>query len=50
VVFQTSDCNAGWDGNLGGKPQTTGAFVWICTYQFENAPIQNEKGQMMLVR
>jgi gliding motility-associated-like protein len=50
VVFQTSDCNAGWDGNLGGKPQSTGAFVWICTYQFEDGPVQNEKGKMVLVR
>lgn len=50
IVFQSSDWNAGWDGNLGGKPQNTGAYVWTCSYQFEGAPIQKESGTMMLVR
>jgi hypothetical protein len=35
---------------LGGKPQSAGAFVWICAGQFEDAPVQNEKGQMILVQ
>ncbi|NII29782.1 gliding motility-associated C-terminal domain-containing protein [Pseudoflavitalea sp. X16] len=50
IIFQSSDWNAGWDGNLAGQPQNTGAYVWRCTYQFEGAPIQQEKGTVMLVR
>jgi gliding motility-associated-like protein len=50
IVFQTSDWNTGWDGNLAGKPQSSGAYVWTCTYQFEGAPTQKEKGTVLLVR
>jgi gliding motility-associated-like protein len=50
VIFQSADWNMGWDGNVAGKPQNTGAFVWACTYQFEGSPVQHEKGTVMLVR
>jgi gliding motility-associated-like protein len=50
IVFQSSDWNAGWDGNLAGKPQDTGGYVWTCNYQFEGSSVQQEKGTVMLVR
>jgi gliding motility-associated-like protein len=50
VVFQSVDWNTGWDGNLAGKPQNAGGYVWTCTYQFEGAPVQQEKGMVILVR
>ncbi|MCS3802263.1 gliding motility-associated C-terminal domain-containing protein [Niastella sp. OAS944] len=50
IVFQSVDLNTGWDGNLAGKPQNSGGYVWKCTYQFEGAPVQHEKGMVILVR
>lgn len=50
IVFETSDISKGWDGNLQGRAQDTGSFVWVCEYQLSNQPIQTAKGMVNLIR
>ena len=50
VVFSTTDYRKGWDGYLGGLLQNTGAFVWLCQYQFSGEEKKMEKGSLMLIR
>jgi gliding motility-associated-like protein len=32
LVFTTANSSAGWDGQLGGKPQPLGTYVWMIDY------------------
>jgi gliding motility-associated-like protein len=49
-VFQTEDVHRGWDGKVGGLPQRSDVFVWICTYQLEGEKQRLEKGTATLIR
>jgi hypothetical protein len=46
----STQLNKGWDGNLSGKKQESGVFVWICTFQLEGETPRTEKGTVMLIR
>lgn len=50
VVFKSSDYRKGWNGMLGYMLQNTGAFVWLCQYQFSGEEKKMEKGTVMLIR
>jgi gliding motility-associated-like protein len=50
VVFESRTINEGWDGNVAGKQQDNGTFVWMCTYQFEGEEVRVEKGSVIVVR
>ncbi len=50
LIFQTADLSKGWDGTYKGVNQDGNAFVWMCTYQFENESAQNQKGTFILIR
>jgi hypothetical protein len=50
VVFQTSEMQNGWDGKIGGLPQQTSTFVWVCSYQLEGGEVKQEKGTVTLIR
>ena len=50
LVFQSEDVNKGWDGTIKQMSQDGNTFIWVCTYQFENEPIQTEKGTFILIR
>ncbi len=50
IVFVTTDYRKGWDGYMGGLLQNTGAFVWVCSYQFEGEEKNTVKGSVMLIR
>ncbi len=49
-VFNTSDIDKGWDGNLKGLQQNTDVFIWICTFQLEGDEPQTKKGSFTLLR
>lgn len=49
-IFDTAEKGRGWDGTVAGKPQSSGVFVWICTYQFSGQEVKIEKGSVVLVR
>ena len=50
IVFETKDLAKGWDGNIKGKAQNTGVFVWKCIYQIDNQSVTSEKGTVILIR
>lgn len=36
LVFESSDINQGWDGQLQNKPAPAGTYVWMITYQLSS--------------
>jgi gliding motility-associated-like protein len=52
MVFQTSDMNAGWDGNFQGQPMSIGNYVYWLTYYDCNHVSTPEiiKGNIILIR
>jgi gliding motility-associated-like protein len=49
-VYRSTDPLKGWNGALKGLDQDSGNFVWVCTYQFYNAPAASQKGSVVLIR
>jgi gliding motility-associated-like protein len=50
LVFSTSVNGQGWDGSIGGKPQSTNTFVWIVRgIDYLNKPFFR-KGTVTLIR
>jgi len=50
LIFESADVTQGWNGTYKGQPQNTGAFVWVCEYQFEGETLKYEKGTFLLIR
>lgn len=50
LVFSTTVNGQGWDGKIGGKPQTTNTFVWLVkAVDYTGKPVF-EKGTATLIR
>ncbi len=49
-IFKTSDPRQGWDGTVGNTAQETGAYVWMCTYQFSGGKKNVISGTVILMR
>ena len=50
VVFRTTSHLDGWDGNLSGKIQSAGTYVWSCRYTFSGGEEQVQHGTLILIR
>jgi gliding motility-associated-like protein len=50
LVFQSKELLKGWDGMQAGKKQNAGVYIWTCTFQLGDEPIQTEKGTVLLIR
>lgn len=50
LVFSTSTLNAGWDGTLKGKPQSTGTYAWYVTATLSDGRAVNLSGTTILIR
>lgn len=50
IVFKTKDSHIGWDGTYKGVKQNGNTFIWVCTYQFYNQPVQIKRGTVVLIR
>ena len=50
LIFQTTDYTKGWNGLHKGKSYSSTAFIWQCTYQLENRPVQHDYGSVLLLR
>jgi gliding motility-associated-like protein len=50
IVFKTREVSAGWDGKVNGTLQDSGAFIWVCKYQFVHEAVKVEKGTVFSVR
>lgn len=50
-VFATSNPSFGWNGTVNGKPQDTGAYVWMLRYTNRiTKKVVERKGSFMLIR
>ncbi len=50
LVFETRELNKGWDGELQGKLQPSGSFVWLVqAVDYEGKPV-HAKGSTLLIR
>ena len=49
-VFQSSTRGAGWDGTVGGQPQSTGIYTWRLVLEDKNGGLVEKKGTVMLIR
>jgi gliding motility-associated-like protein len=50
LVFQTSDPRTGWDGYSKGTPQTSQAFIYVCTFHTSKNEPKEYRGTVMLVK
>ena len=51
LVFETSDKNKGWDGNLKGQPSAAGAYVYMLQYSdTQTSQMQFIRGSFLLIR
>jgi gliding motility-associated-like protein len=50
LVFSTSQIGQGWDGKIGGKPQSSDTFVWMVQGTTYTGKTVFKKGYMVLVR
>ncbi|MCW3092230.1 MAG: hypothetical protein JWP81_3299 [Ferruginibacter sp.] len=49
-IFESNDPSKSWNGKVKGIDQNSGAFIWICTFQFSNGVLKTEKGSFILIR
>ncbi len=50
LLFETNKWLDGWDGKYQGKPQQTGAYVWLIKGMDKDGKAVEMKGQVILVR
>ena len=50
LVFQTNSVTQGWNGNIGGKMQASGVFVYHVRYKKSSGVWMERKGTVLLVR
>ena len=50
LVFQTSQAGRGWDGNIAGRPQQTGTYVWMVRGIDYTGNVILKRGTAILVR
>jgi gliding motility-associated-like protein len=49
-IFRTGDISKGWNGTIAGTKQASNIFVWSCSFQLDDAPVEIRKGTFMLIR
>jgi gliding motility-associated-like protein len=49
-VFSCQGDSPGWDGNLNGKPQPIGTYVWMIKGRDYLGNLHSEKGSVVLIR
>ncbi|SHM80205.1 gliding motility-associated C-terminal domain-containing protein [Chitinophaga sp. CF418] len=50
LVFQTNDPKRGWDGYYSGMPQSSQAFVYVCSFNTSRNELKEYRGTVMLVK
>ena len=50
LVYNTSQIGNGWDGNLNGKPQNIGGYVWMVQGTDYTGKLVTKKGTVVLIR
>ena len=49
-IIQSVDPRQGWNGEVNGRMQQTGAFIWVCKYQFAGEQEKIIRGSLLLLR
>ncbi len=49
-IFETSDLNGSWDGNVKGSPVAENVFIWTISGQFINGDFFERKGDITLLK
>ncbi|HSY76777.1 MAG TPA: gliding motility-associated C-terminal domain-containing protein, partial [Bacteroidia bacterium] len=50
MVFESNSVTPGWDGNLKGKAQPVGTFIYYLEYSYTGQPVQKMHGAFELLR
>jgi gliding motility-associated-like protein len=50
LVYNTNQIGNGWDGNLNGKPQAVGGYVWMVQGTDYTGKLVTKKGTVVLIR
>jgi hypothetical protein len=50
LVYSSTRAGDGWDGNLNGKPQVSGGYVWMVQGVDYTGKTVSKKGTMVLIR
>jgi hypothetical protein len=50
LIFETNQSEAGWDGNIKGKPQNSGTFVYQVQATDIAGEILKQSGSFVLIR
>ena len=50
AVFEGGDIKSGWDGTLGGEPQSVGTYFYYLRYQCGTGELIEKKGEVALIR
>jgi gliding motility-associated-like protein len=50
LVYSTSRLGEGWDGNLSGRPQDSGGYVWMVKGTTYTGDVITKQGTMVLLR
>lgn len=50
IIFSTNTLFDGWDGTVNGKPQASGAYVWMAEGFTKDDKIITKKGTVMVIR
>lgn len=50
LVFQTNDPKIGWDGYYSGMPQSSQAFIYVCSFSTSRNEPKEYRGTVMLVK
>jgi len=50
LVFLSKNASQGWNGEMDGKPQPAGMYVWNCRYQLQKKEPGSKSGTVLLIR
>ncbi len=50
LVFESRDAGQKWDGKINGKPQSTGAYIWVLNFTDGSGKLYSLKGSSVLIR
>jgi gliding motility-associated-like protein len=50
LVYLSKNASQGWHGEIDGKPQPAGLYVWNCRYQLQKKKAESKSGTVLLIR
>ena len=50
IIFQSTDIEVGWDGNINNKMAQTGVYTWLCKFKHNNNVHKEVAGIVTLIK